>query len=393
MGKKHYGHSHHSHHHHHHHGHDSPWGHHLFSDDFLVGTCANDVLTGSDKSEVIFGLRGDDEIAGGDGNDWVIGGRGNDHVDGGPGSDKVFGGKGNDVATYVVAENANGNAHGHGDFYDGGKGHDILHLILTQEEMANEDILADIEAYRSFLDNNAGGCDGHGKVFEFKSIDLVVRNFEEVVVEETGAPPTGANTAPVGADDTYAIDEDMVLTVNAQDGVLENASGKDTDADGDPLTAILVDGPKHGELQFNDDGSFTYTPEADYFGADSFIYKASDGTDASDPVNVAIEVNPVNDAPRLKDPDDPLVWSVNAGGKIPIDILDHYLPGPDNELDQTLALKPFAGASVGSASVVGDHIEYSAPFAVSPMTATIGFAITDDAGGFLGASLEGDILV
>ena len=376
MGKKHYGHSHHSHHHHHHHGHDSPWGHHLFSDDFLFGTCAKDVLTGSDKSEVIFGLRGDDEIAGGDGNDWVIGGRGNDHVDGGPGSDKVFGGKGNDVATYVVAENANGNAHGHGDFYDGGKGHDILHLILTQEEMANEDILADIEAYRSFLDNNAGGCDGHGKVFEFKSIDLVVRNFEEVVVEETGAPPTGANTAPVGADDTYAIDEDMVLTVNAQDGVLENASGKDTDADGDPLTAILVDGPKHGELQFNDDGSFTYTPEADYFGADSFIYKASDGTDASDPVNVAIEVNPINDAPRLKDPGNPPPdWQVAKGTTDTFDILDYYVPGPENESDQTLTLN-LVGATAGSASIVGNEIQYAAPNVM--MGATIVYRMVDD---------------
>jgi len=104
MGKKHYGHSHHS--HHHHHGHESPWSHQLFSDDFMFGTCAKDVLKGSDKSEIIFGLRGDDDIAGGDGNDWVIGGRGNDHVDGGPGSDKVFGGKGDDVATYVAAENA-----------------------------------------------------------------------------------------------------------------------------------------------------------------------------------------------------------------------------------------------------------------------------------------------
>jgi len=374
MGKKHYGHSHHS--HHHHHGHGSPWGHPHFGEDFLFGTCAKDVLQGSDKSEIIFGLRGDDDIAGGSGNDWVIGGRGNDHVDGGPGSDKVFGGKGDDVATYVVAENAKGNAYGHGDFYDGGKGHDVLHLILTHEEMANEDILADIEAYRSFIDNNAGGCGNHGKAFEFKSLDLVARNFEEVVVEESDAPPTSTNTAPVGADDTYTIDEDMILTISTQDGVLENANGKDTDADGDPLTAILVDGPKHGELQFNDDGSFTYKPEADYFGSDGFIYKASDGTDQSDPVNVTIDVNPVNDDPKLKDAaNPPPTWQVTKGSTSTFDILDYYVPGPDNESDQTLTLN-FVGATVGSASIVNNEIQYVAPNAV--MGAMIVYKIVDD---------------
>ena len=68
-------------------------------------------------------------------------------------------------------------------------------------------------------------------------------------------------------------DEDTPLTVAAP-GVL----GNDTDADGDPLTAVLVSGPAHGTLTLNADGSFTYTPDANYNGPDSFTYKASDGT-------------------------------------------------------------------------------------------------------------------
>jgi len=379
MGKKHYGHSHHS--HHHHHGHGSPWGHPHFGEDFLFGTCAKDVLKGSDKSEIIFGLRGNDEIAGGNGNDWVIGGRGNDEVDGGPGSDKVFGGKGNDVASYVAAENANANAFGHGDFYDGGSGFDVLKLVLTAEEYKSDAVQADIAAFQEFLADNHNGCGGHGKTFEFTAFDLTVRNFEALEIESGNAPPKGA-------DDTYSTNEDTALTIDVPNGVLAN----DTDADGDSLTATIVKLPDHGLLAFNDDGSFTYTPEADYFGADGFIYTASDGTDQSDPVNVVIDINPISDPPRLKDPDDPLIWSVNKGGTIPIDILDHYLPGPENESDQTLTLK-FAGASVGTASIVGDEIQYAAPNPVVPMTATIGYAITDDAGGFLGASLEVDILV
>jgi hypothetical protein len=56
-------------------------------------------------------------------------------------------------------------------------------------------------------------------------------------------------------------------------GVLAN----DTDADLDVLTATVVTGPAHGTLTLNANGGFTYTPEADFSGADAFTYKAGDG--------------------------------------------------------------------------------------------------------------------
>ena len=54
--------------------------------------------------------------------------------------------------------------------------------------------------------------------------------------------------------------------------------GNDADPDGDPLTAVLVSGPSHGTLTLNANGSFTYTPNANFNGTDSFTYRASDGT-------------------------------------------------------------------------------------------------------------------
>ena len=45
------------------------------------------------------------------------------------------------------------------------------------------------------------------------------------------------------------------------------------------------------------DGSFTYTPNADFNGTDSFTYTASDGTAASNVATVTITVTGVNDAP------------------------------------------------------------------------------------------------
>ena len=93
------------------------------------------------------------------------------------------------------------------------------------------------------------------------------------------------NQAPVANGDSYAVDEDGELVVAAP-GVLDN----DTDPNGDPLTAVLVDGPAHGALTLNSDGSFTYTPDSDYAGPDGFTYKASDGETESELAAVNLSV-------------------------------------------------------------------------------------------------------
>ena len=100
------------------------------------------------------------------------------------------------------------------------------------------------------------------------------------------------NDAPVAVADSYSTNEDTALTVTAP-GVL----GNDTDVDGDALTAILVAGPSHGSLALNGNGSFTYTPGANYNGSDAFTYKANDGQADSNVATVSLTVNPVNDAP------------------------------------------------------------------------------------------------
>ena len=103
---------------------------------------------------------------------------------------------------------------------------------------------------------------------------------------------TVTNQAPVAAGDAFSKAEDTVLTVPAP-GVL----GNDADPDGDPLTAALVTGPSHGSLTLNANGSFSYTPAANFAGSDSFSYRASDGTLTSNVATAAISVTAVNDAP------------------------------------------------------------------------------------------------
>ena len=109
-------------------------------------------------------------------------------------------------------------------------------------------------------------------------------------------PPSNSvvvgNSAPVAVANSYTIDEDTTLNVAAS-GVLAN----DTDAETDPLTAILASGVGNGALTFNANGGFTYVPGVGFNGTDSFAYKANDGTSDSNIVIVTLTVTAVNDAP------------------------------------------------------------------------------------------------
>ena len=103
------------------------------------------------------------------------------------------------------------------------------------------------------------------------------------------------NDAPVAVDDAYSVNEDETLVVEAA-GVLTN----DADVEGDLLAAVLVDGPAQGTLTLADDGSFEYTPNADFNGSDAFTYLANDGQAESNLATVEIEVRQVDLAVTLQ---------------------------------------------------------------------------------------------
>jgi VCBS repeat-containing protein len=101
------------------------------------------------------------------------------------------------------------------------------------------------------------------------------------------------NVPPVAVDDGYSTNEGQALNVNAATGVLAN----DTDANGNPLTAVLVGGATSGTLTLNPNGSFGFTPAPGFAGPVTFTYQASDGTAGSNTATVTITVNAVNDPP------------------------------------------------------------------------------------------------
>jgi streptogrisin C len=123
----------------------------------------------------------------------------------------------------------------------------------------------------------------------FQPVDEALLHGGLVLYDIVDDPPTAVA-------DAYSVDEDTTLTVPAP-GVL----GNDSDADRDPLTAAPVAGPEHGTLALEPDGSFAYTPDADFHGTDTFTYRADDGGGTtSQPVTVTITVRPVNDAPLAR---------------------------------------------------------------------------------------------
>jgi hypothetical protein len=130
--------------------------------------------------------------------------------------------------------------------------------------------------------------------FAFTVSDGIVES--DVVFAVISVSPV--NDPPHANDNLYQpVPEDKVFTIPfASLGVLAN----DTDVDGDALTAVLMEGPSDGALVFNANGTFSYTPDANFFGADSFTYQARDPSgELSNVATVTLNVANANDAPAL----------------------------------------------------------------------------------------------
>ena len=74
-----------------------------------------------------------------------------------------------------------------------------------------------------------------------------------------------------------------------------------TDVDSASLTYTLVQQAAHGSVTLHADGTYSYTPNADYNGADGFTFKASDGLLDSNVATISLTIVPVNDAPIAHD--------------------------------------------------------------------------------------------
>ncbi|WP_317169958.1 Ig-like domain-containing protein [Pedobacter sp. SG918] len=131
--------------------------------------------------------------------------------------------------------------------------------------------------------------------------DNIAEGTETVILTMTAAtsnPSITANTAPatVNIRDNRAPVASAPAITTPEDTPV-NGKVTATDADGDPLTFTVTTPPAHGTVVVNVDGTYTYTPVADYNGPDTFTVTVSDGKGGTTTVTVPVTVSPVNDAP------------------------------------------------------------------------------------------------
>lgn len=217
-----------------------------------VGNIANALLYENNPASLI------ENVVGGTGNDRIIGNSADNTIAGGRGSDYIDGGAGQDTAAYT------------------GLTSDYLRVENSDGTWTITD-----------LRTNGDGIDTLNNIEHLRFSDGVIALGDQTVPDEpTPEEPIVENAAPVTYADSYTTGKGKKLVVTAANGVLKN----DVDADGDPLSAILVTGPARGALSLQADGSFVYTPPRNFTGTVSFTYRADDGETDSATTTVTVVV-------------------------------------------------------------------------------------------------------
>jgi len=169
-------------------------------------------------------------------------------------------------------------------------------------------------AFSVYVQDNGGTANGGGDTSNLQVFNITINR---------------VNLPPVANPASYTTNENTPLVVAANAGVLANAS----DPDGDTLTASLVNGPANGTVNLNADGSFTYTPNLDFNGTDSFSYQVSDGNGGTAISSVSLTVNYVNQQPSFM-ASNPPASNENAGPQT-VNSWALFNPGAPNEFGQT----------------------------------------------------------
>jgi len=178
---------------------------------------------------------------------------------------------------------------------------DVSATGLTQPAGGTVDLAAD----GSFTYTPGDGFAGTD-TFTYRATD-------GVATSEPATVTIRVNAAPVAQSDAFDAVEGAPLLLPAP-GVL----GNDSDADGEELTAVDATQPAHGTVVLDEDGSFTYTPQAGFSGTDLFTYRASDGQDTSAPATVSITVKPAAGDGAGQPDDDGLTATALAGAALPV---------------------------------------------------------------------------
>ncbi len=95
--------------------------------------------------------------------------------------------------------------------------------------------------------------------------------------------------------DNYNATINQPLVISANDGVIQNDTPQDS-------SVAIQNQPTHGVITLNPDGSFTYTPNKDYVGQDTFTYTLTDSHGNTAVATVTIAVSAVPAVPNAGKP-------------------------------------------------------------------------------------------
>ncbi len=366
----------------------------------------NDQVTGTSGDDTIIGGAGYDTLRGGGGDDVFVvegTGQGEDQIFGDAGFDTIRGGAGDDTIRLtalglghsleqidggaglnIVAGTAAGNIL---DFsatalvniarIDAGGGNDQI------TGAAGDDVIVGGAGNDTL--RGGGGIDtalyaGNAASYQISGIgtsQVTVRHLASGDVDtlfnfafaqfDNGTVSLAGGAQPVAGADAAQTAEDNAVTIN----VLAN----DSNGGSGTLSVTGVTQGAHGTVTLNANGTLTYTPQANYFGPDSFGYTLSNGTGtAGGTVNVT--VTGVNDAPV----------AVNDSGFITaLDTARTFAPsallGNDSDVDgNPLMIASVGAASGGTVALVDGNVVFT-PNAGYSGPASFDYTASDGSGG------------
>jgi hypothetical protein len=115
--------------------------------------------------------------------------------------------------------------------------------------------------------------------FTYRASDGLT-NSSPATVTITTSP---VNSTPIAVNDVFSVAASLTQVIHAS-GVLFN----DTDADDDPLAAVLASSTTNGLLTLSNNGGFVYFGATNFVGMDAFTYRANDGVNTSGVATVTV---------------------------------------------------------------------------------------------------------
>ena len=120
--------------------------------------------------------------------------------------------------------------------------------------------------------------------------------FTYTISDGNGGTSTATVTVTVNQAANHLTVNDNIVTTNEDQPIAINVLTNDVDTGGHLLTITNIGNTGHGSTAVTG-GTITYTPAANYFGADTFTYSVSDGHGNVGTANVILTITSVNDAP------------------------------------------------------------------------------------------------